>query len=169
MDDRLHRRSLKGEATVPDPISYHLLEADKEAAVREDGLPRVARYRTEYDDSTKGETLHVLFLNEVNIVQSMTVDEWAAQGKAVPSSPTRVESAAAIRARNQAVQQAQSDHTALRQRMLFNLKPLEGVPFGDLSPSQLKDVVEALMWRLGALNKDTTIKPAVDWLDRPTR
>src|SRR6185503_7259883 len=102
---------------MPEAVSHHLLEPDKSAAVERDHLPRVARYQTEYDDGTSGETQHVLYWGGA-FVQSMITADWLAQRGPLPVDPTPAESNAAVQALAQAAQQAQTDAAQLRQQVL---------------------------------------------------
>jgi len=148
---------------MTEATSHHLLDQDKVIVVERDRLPRVARYRTEYDDGTSGETQHVLYWGGV-FVQSMIFDAWLAQRGPLPIDPTPAESDAAVAAIAQAAQQAQADAAQLRQQVLATLQTAVGVRFIDLNNAQLRAIVEALAWQAGALKPDTTVRPPSDWI-----
>ncbi len=135
-----------------------LLDYRVHQAVEHDGLPRVA----DYDDGSR----QVLYVNGGTVVQSMPATAWIAQRGPLPSEPTQVEIDAALTAQAIAEQQARTDAAQLRQQILTTLQGALGVPFVNLSTIQLKAVVAALAWRAGALNKDTTLRPPADWIDR---
>ena len=150
---------------MAEPISHHNLEPEKHTTTDHDHLPRLARYRTDYDDGTSAETQHVLYWAGT-VTQSMEAADWLAQRGPLPADPTQAESDAAILARQQEAQQAAQEAAALRQQILTTLQTAVGVPFKDLTLVQLKAVVAALAWQADALRADTSLRPPVECLDR---
>ena len=128
-------------------------------AVTAGGLPRVVQA----SDGTQD----VMYLAEgAYIAQSMGAAEWVSLHGALPSEPTQAEIDAALAARAAAAQRATTDAAQLRQQVLADLQSGVGVPFAALNTTQLRAVVEALAWKAGMLNRDTTVRPPSDYLDR---
>jgi len=150
---------------MPDVTSYHLLETGKPPLVERDHLPRVARYRAEYDDGSQGETQHVLYWGG-QIVQSMLAADWLAQRGALPTDPTQQESDAGVVALAQAEQQARQDTAQLRQQVLNLANSAVGVAVNALTAAQVRALVALLLLKAGALNTDGTVRPLTDWIDR---
>lgn len=150
---------------MPEPIQHNLLEADKQEAVRLDGLPRAARYLTTYDDGNQAETQHVLYRPN-GIVQSMPAADWLAQHGSLPTDPTPEQIAAALAAQAAAQQQAVADSALRRQRVLQAAQSAVGVRVNDLDSLQLKTMLACLLWLAGGLDKDLKVRPLNEWLER---
>lgn len=137
----------------------YFLDEDKSDLVSRDGFPRVVRGHDEMGAAAP----HVQYESN-GVVTSMLATDWMTQHGALPTDPTQAQIDAAVAARAAAQAQAQADAAALRQRVMSTLQTAVGVPFDNLSTPQLKAVVEALAWKAGALNNDTTVRPPADWL-----
>lgn len=148
---------------MAEPISYHLLEPEKWRAVERDGLSRVARYRTEYDDGTQGETQHVLYRDGA-LVRSMLAADWLAQRGPLPTDPTQTEIDAALAAQEAARVQAAADTAALRQRVLGLAGSAVGIQIDALTAGQVRALVALLLWKAGALDRNGAVRPLADWL-----
>lgn len=149
---------------MSEPRQHNLLEGEKQTAVVRDGLPRVARYLTAYDDGTTGETQHVLYW-EAPHLRSMEAAAWLAQRGPLPADPTPEESAAAIAALQQATATDAADAAALRQRVLGLANSAVGIQIDALTAGQVRALMALLLWRAGALDKTGAIKPLVGWLN----
>lgn len=137
----------------------YFLDEDKSDLVSRDGFPRVVHGHNEV-----GEVAPHVQYESGGAITSMLAADWIAQHGALPVDPTQAQIDAAIAARAAAQAQAQADAAALRQQVLTTLQSAVGVRFVDLNNAQLKAVVEALAWKAGALNPDTTVRPLADWL-----
>lgn len=137
----------------------YFLDEDKSDLIALDGLPRDVRGH----DETGAASQHVQY-ESGGAITSMLAADWIAQYGALPTPPTQAESAAASHVRRQAATQAQAAAAALRQRVLTELQSAAGISVGALNTAQLKALVAALAWKVGALNPDTTVKPPADWL-----
>lgn len=60
---------------MPEAISHHCLEPENHLLVQEDHQPRETRYRTVYDDDTEGETIHMLYWHDGEVL-SMPIEAW---------------------------------------------------------------------------------------------
>lgn len=140
-------------------MSYRLDYAIAQAVER-DGLPRQAM------DLNGSGTTHVLY-RENGLAHSMLADVWLAQRGALPADPTPAEIAAALAAQQQQDQQARTDAAQLRQQVLTLANSAAGVRVDALTAPQVRALVSLLLWQAGALNKDGTVRPLADWIDRP--
>lgn len=119
----------------------------------------VARDRLPRQATADDQTQHVLYWD--GIVRSMLASDWPPP---LPTDPTEAEVAAAILAREQAVQQAQQAATALRQRIIQTAQSAVGVQFDQLTNIQLRALVAILLWKNGAIDNTGVVRPLAEWV-----
>ena len=67
---------------MPNIVSNHALDPTIHDAVEQDGIPRDGRYRTEYDDGSQAETIHMLY-RDGGMVRSVPIEGWSAEQQAL--------------------------------------------------------------------------------------
>lgn len=134
-----------------------ILEPETHTAVEADGLPRVA----DYDDGSR----HVLYLDS-EIVRSLAEAEWVAQHGALPTMPTFEKVQAALDARAAERAARSNEAVALRQAVIARGQALVGARADQLTGAELRDLFLVVLWDMGALNSDLTVRPLREWVDR---
>lgn len=131
-------------------------EPEKHFAVERDHLPRAA----DYDDGAQ----RVLYWD--GVVRSMEAADWLAQRGPLPADPTQADIDAAVAAQEAARVQALADTVQLRQQVLNLAQSAVGVAINALTAAQVRALFAIVLWQEGALNKDGTVRPLADWIDR---
>ncbi len=124
--------------------------------VAHDHLPRQATA----DDAS----MHVLYWN--GIVRSMEAADWLAQRGPLPTDPTQADIDAAVAAQEAARVQALADAAQIRQQVLNLAQSAVGIAINALTAVQVRALFAIVLWQEGALNKDGTVRPLADWIDR---
>jgi len=141
------------------PQSYYPAEPEKLDLTRADGLPRVVRYQ----DEANAESLHVAYLPVgSDVLHTMLADRWPPP---LPTDPTPEASTAAIAARQQAAIDMANAATQLRQQVLALAQGTVGMRVdAAFTTAQLRSLLAILLYKVGALNNDLTIRPLGDWV-----
>jgi len=133
--------------------SYNVPSASVDAVAR-DGLPRLVQ------DEKLPDVQHVLFLDG-DKVRSMLAADWPPP---LPTEPTQAQSAAAVAAKRAAEQAERQSAIALRASILNTANDAAGVRLSALTPAQVRALLACVLWKVGGVNSDLTVRSLSEWL-----